>query len=62
MGQFRVITQALENATKCSFVVTVLFPENLGRCSLNFGNNRVAGARFKGEDTCHGVVVASSSN
>jgi hypothetical protein len=36
--------------------------ENLGKCSLNFGSGRVAGARLRGEDTCCGVVVASSSN
>jgi hypothetical protein len=57
-----ILWQALENATKCLFVVTMLFLENLGRCSLNFGSGKVAGFRFKGEDTCHGVVAASSSN
>ena len=40
----------------------MLFHENLGSFSLNFGSGRVAGARLRGEDTCHGVVVASSSN
>jgi hypothetical protein len=55
-----MLWQALENATRCSFVVTVLFLENLGRCSLNLGSGRVANARLRGEETFHGVVVTSS--
>jgi hypothetical protein len=40
----------------------VLFPENIGRYSLNLWSGRVAGTRLRGEETCQGVVVKSSSN
>jgi hypothetical protein len=33
-----MLCQELENATRCLFLVTILFPENLDKCSLNFGN------------------------
>jgi hypothetical protein len=40
----------------------MLFPENLGRFSLNLGSGGVEGVRLRGEQTCYGVVVTSSSN
>ena len=40
----------------------MLLPKNLGRFYLNLGSGQVASARLRGEETCHGVVVASSSN
>jgi len=40
----------------------MLFLENLGRFILNLGSGRVARVRFRGEDTYHMVVVASSLN
>jgi hypothetical protein len=32
-------------------------PENLGKWYLNFGRGVVVGFKFKGEDTCHRVVL-----
>jgi hypothetical protein len=32
------VMQALENSIRCLFVPIVLFPENLGKFSLNFGS------------------------
>jgi hypothetical protein len=57
-----VLWHALENEIKCSLVEMVPFPENFGKWSLNYRRVFVASVRFKGEDTCHGVLVASFSN
>ena len=47
-----MLWKTLENDTRCSFMVIVKFPENLGKWSLDFGNGWVASAKFKGGDTC----------
>jgi len=57
-----ILWHALENATKCSLTKIVPLPYNLGKWSLNFGRGLVVGFKFKGEDTCQGVALASSSN
>lgn len=57
-----ILWHALENVIKCSLVEMVPFPEYLGKWSLNFGRRFAVSVRFKGEYTCHGVLVASSSN
>lgn len=57
-----MLWHALENAIKRYLIEMVPFPDNLGRWSLNLGRGFAVAARFKGEYTSHGVVVASSSN
>jgi len=57
-----ILWHALENKIKCALIEIVPFPENFDQWYLNFWRGFSIGEIFKGEDTCHGVLVASSSN
>jgi hypothetical protein len=57
-----MLWKALEKEMRCSLTKIVPLPENLGKWSLNLGRGVVAGAKSRGEDTCHGVSFASSLN
>ena len=56
-----ILMHALENVARCSFAVVTPFPENLGKWSLNLGNESVGGGRFNGDLTSQGVASASTS-